>query len=103
MLGQGLGYLAGGIIGDAVGIRAPFDVAFVSFVFVSVYARYALPYAPPGVGGAPVSGFLAPLRVLVLQRLRLADGRAARHYGVVVLCCGIYLGVLATGYAPFLM
>ncbi|KAH6880391.1 hypothetical protein B0T10DRAFT_609499 [Thelonectria olida] len=109
MLGQGIGYLAGGMIGD-INIRLPFDVAFISFLLAGTYARLALPYIPPeqlldgktpGQQGA--AGFLAPLRVLAPQRLRLANGNSRKHFGVVFLCMGIFLGVLATGYAPLLI
>ncbi|KAF5023277.1 hypothetical protein F66182_4658 [Fusarium sp. NRRL 66182] len=110
MLGQGIGYLTGGMIGDAIDIRAPFDVAFVSFILAGIYAWSALPYISPesmSNGGKPgqqgVSGFLAPLKVLAPQRLRLADGRVKKHLGVIFLCSGIFLGVLATGYAPLLI
>ncbi|GJN72314.1 hypothetical protein PLICBS_006386 [Purpureocillium lilacinum] len=110
MLGQGIGYLTGGMIGDAIDIRAPFDVAFVSFLVAGVYAHLALPYIAPDAmsdgkkpGQQGVSGFLAPLRILVPQRLRRADGRLTKHYGVIFLCAGIFLGVLATGYAPLLI
>ncbi|UNI22280.1 hypothetical protein JDV02_008182 [Purpureocillium takamizusanense] len=111
MLGQGIGYFAGGMIGDAINVRAPFDVAFVSFLVCGVYARFALPYIAPDAmsgggkktGQQGVSGFLAPLRILVPQRLRRADGRLVKHYGVIFLCAGIFLGVLATGYAPLLI
>ncbi|KAF7549469.1 hypothetical protein G7Z17_g6350 [Cylindrodendrum hubeiense] len=110
MLGQGIGYLTGGMIGDSIDIRAPFDVAFISFILAGIYAWIALPYISPesmvdskkpGQGNA--SGFLAPLRILVPQRLRLENGKLKKHYGVIFLCSGIFLGVLATGYAPLLI
>ncbi|KAM0314342.1 hypothetical protein ACHAPQ_011837 [Fusarium lateritium] len=110
MLGQGIGYLTGGMIGDAIDIRAPFDVAFVSFILSGIYVWMALPYISPesmSSGGKPgqqgVSGFLAPLKILTPQKLRLADGRVKKHLGVIFLCSGIFLGVLATGYAPLLI
>ncbi|KAJ4172097.1 hypothetical protein NW754_007695 [Fusarium falciforme] len=110
MLGQGLGYLTGGMIGDAIDIRAPFDVAFVSFILAGIYVFFSLPYISPESmsnsqkpGQQGVSGFLAPLRVLTPQTLRLKDGKYRKHYGVIFLCSGIFLGVLATGYAPLLI
>ncbi|KAF4984886.1 hypothetical protein FZEAL_39 [Fusarium zealandicum] len=108
MLGQGIGYLTGGMIGDAIDIRAPFDVAFISFILAGIYAYIALPYISPesmsdGQKPGGVSGFLAPLRILTPQKLRLADGRYKRHLGVIFLCSGIFIGVLATGYAPILI
>ncbi|KAF4959285.1 hypothetical protein FSARC_10802 [Fusarium sarcochroum] len=110
MLGQGIGYLTGGMIGDAIDIRAPFDVACISFILAGIYVWTSLPYISPesmSNGGKPgqqgVSGFLAPLKILTPQKLRLADGRVKKHLGVIFLCSGIFLGVLATGYAPLLI
>ncbi|KAM5372995.1 hypothetical protein ACJZ2D_007206 [Fusarium nematophilum] len=110
MLGQGIGYLTGGMIGDAIDIRAPFDVAFISFILAGIYTWIALPYISPESmsdgqkpGQQGVSGFLAPLKILTPQKLRLADGKLKRHYGVIFLCSGIFLGVIATGYAPILI
>lgn len=90
------------MIGDAINVRAPFDVAFIFFLISSVYARTALPYiSPESMSDAKkpgqqqgVSGFFAPLRILLPQRLRLADGRLRRHYGVLFLCSGIFIGVV---------
>ncbi|RFU79640.1 hypothetical protein TARUN_2581 [Trichoderma arundinaceum] len=110
MLGQSIGYLAGGMIGDAIDIRAPFDVAFVTFLIACVYIRIALPYISPESmsnnkkpGQQSVAGFFAPLKILVPQRVRLSNGNIKKHYGVVILCAGIFLGVLATDYAPLLI
>lgn len=98
------------MIGDAIDIRAPFDVAFISFLVASVYVRLAIPYIAPDSmssgkkpGQQGVSEFLAPLKILVPQRLRLADGRLRKHYGVIFLGVGIFIGVVATGYAPMLI
>ncbi|KFA77500.1 hypothetical protein S40288_04264 [Stachybotrys chartarum IBT 40288] len=109
MLGQSLGYLLGGMIGDAFGIRWPFHVAFISFLLSATYSRLALPFIPspaatdmksgkPGVGG-----FLGPLKLLVPRPMRLANGVTTKHYGLIFLVAGIFLGVLATGYAPLLI
>lgn len=60
----------------------------------------ALPYIPPPVktdkSKEKQAGFLAPLRILVPQRLRLASGKMTKHYGVVFLCAGIFLGVVCS-------
>lgn len=112
MLGQAIALFLGGVTGDAFGIRMPFQVAFFLFLAASCYARLVLPYISPeslsdgktdtdrkkGLGG-----FLAPLKIMAPQRIRTADGRVVKHYGVFFLCCGIFLGVLATGYAPLLI
>jgi hypothetical protein len=98
------------MIGDAIDIRAPFDVAFISFILSGIYVWMALPYISPesmSNGGKPgqqgLSGFLAPLKILTPQKLRLADGRVKKHLGIIFLCSGIFLGVLATDYAPMLI
>lgn len=91
------------MIGDAIDIRAPFDVAFFSFLVSTLYTRAFLPYISPDsmsdkkpAGG--VSGFLAPLKILVPQHLRLADGKVKKHYGVIFLCSGIFVGVVSILY-----
>lgn len=109
MLGQSIGYLAGGMIGDAIDIRAPFDVACITFLIACVYVRFGIPYISPESmsskkpGRQGIAGFFAPLKILVPQRMRLANGGIKKHYGVVILCAGIFLGVLATDYAPLLI
>lgn len=115
MLGQAVGYLTGGMIGDAWGIRRPFEVAFVAFLVSTAYVQLALPYVSPesmaGGGkkaGGPkaegvAAGFFAPLRVLAPQRVRLRSGKVIKHLGVLVLCTGVFLGVLATDFAAMLI
>ncbi|KAK7998457.1 FK506-binding protein 1 [Apiospora arundinis] len=110
MLGMSLGLWVGGMIGDRYGIQSPFLTAFCLFCCASVYARVALPYISPESltdgkksTAKGVSGFLAPLKVLAPQRLLLHSGQTRKHYGVFFLCCGIFLGVVATGYAPILI
>ncbi|ATY59548.1 Major facilitator superfamily transporter [Cordyceps militaris] len=107
MLGQSLGNFTGGLLGDAFGVRAPFDVACGFFLVSCVYVLVSLPYIPPPVrtdkSSKSSGGFLAPLRILAPQKLRLASGQMSKHYGVVLLCAGIFLGVLATDYAPLLI
>lgn len=100
MLGQSIGFLTGGMIGDAWDIRAPFDTAFIAFCVSSIWVRFALPYISPEdmssnkKAGGP-SGFFAPLRVLVPQKVRLRDGRLKKHYGVIFLGLGIFVGVVS--------
>ncbi|KUI57792.1 hypothetical protein VP1G_05077 [Cytospora mali] len=111
MLGQAISYLLGGMVGDTFGIRMPFQVAFFLFMFATLYARTVLPYISPDSlsdgkqdsKAKGIKGFLAPLRILAPQRIRFFDGHVAKHYGVFFLCCGLFLGVLATGYAPLLI
>ena len=89
------------MIGDAFGIIRPFQTAFVFFLVSSVYVMVAMPYISPESMNDPkkpakggLSGFLAPLKVLSPQMLRLKSGMARKHYGVLFLCCGIFIGVV---------
>ncbi|KAM3438334.1 hypothetical protein MY4824_003356 [Beauveria thailandica] len=106
MLGQSLANFSGGLLGDTLGIRAPFDVACAFFLLSCLYCFVSLPYIPPPPkpkANERSAGFLEPLRILAPQNLRLASGKFTKHYGVVFLCAGIFLGVLATDYAPLLI
>ncbi|KAK4167477.1 6-hydroxy-D-nicotine oxidase [Cladorrhinum sp. PSN259] len=110
MVGQGLGYICGGIIGDTWGIRRPFEVACCSFLVATLYAAVAVPYISPESladgkknQGKGFSQLFAPLRVLIPQRVLLESGAIKKHYGVLFLCSGVFLGVVATGYAPLLI
>lgn len=118
MFGQGVGFIgtvalvavevfetnkcsAGGTIGNSLGVRAPFQVAFATFLFASVYVRFAVPYIAPEDVSRGVStpakektGFFAPLKVLLPQRICGANGTFATHCGVSFLCAGIFLGVV---------
>lgn len=92
----------GGLIGNAFDIRAPFDIACVSFLLSALYSQFALPYISPETissGKAPGqksgSGLLAPLRILMPRKMRLADGRIRKHWGLVFLCLGIGVGVVS--------
>lgn len=90
------------MIGDAIDIRAPFDVAFVSFLVSCAYAYFFLPYISPESmssaakpGQKAAGGFLAPLRIMIPQRLRRPNGKITKHFGVIFLCAGIFLGVVS--------
>ncbi|KAK7697765.1 hypothetical protein SLS64_013239 [Diaporthe eres] len=110
MLGQAISYLLGGMVGDAFGIRMPFQVACVLFLFATLYSRTVIPYISPESlsdgkksKAKGIKGFLAPLKILAPQRIRFMDGHVANHFGVFFLCCGIFLAVLATSYGPLLI
>jgi hypothetical protein len=90
------------MIGDAWGIRRPFEVAFYSFLVSTLYVRFAMPYIAPeslSSGSKPSSkglgGLLSPLRVLAPQRVLLGGGVVGKHYGVLFLCAGVFLGVVS--------
>lgn len=87
------------MLGNTFGIRTPFDVACGFFLLSCLYLLVSIPYIPPpvqtGKAGAKSTGFLAPLRILVPQNIRLAGGKNVKHYGVIFLCAGIFLGVVS--------
>ncbi len=88
-------------MGDTFGIIRPFQTAFFLFLISSVYARMSMPYISPESLSdarkprrAGLSGFFEPLKVLAPQQLRLASGQIVKHYGILFLCCGVFLGVV---------
>ena len=109
--------IAGGMIGDWFGIQRPFEVAFVSFLVSTMFVRASMPYiSPDSMSDAKkkvkgIAGFFSPLKVLVPQRITLADGSLRKHFGVLFLCFGVFLGVvrlnrpgfLANDYFPLLI
>lgn len=110
MLGTAAGYLLGGITGDAFGVRRPFEVSTVLFVLSAIYSALFIPFIDPkslssgdSRNTSGLSTVLAPFKVLMPQRIRLENGRVSRHFGVTFLALGVFLGVLATGYAPLLI
>lgn len=110
MLGTAIGYLLGGIIGDAFGIGRPFETATVLFLTSSFYAFLFIPYIDPKTlsDDSPrskgLSSVLSPFRVLAPWKLRSqSSGTVKSYYGITFLALGVFLGVLATGYAPVLI
>lgn len=97
----------GGTLGDEFGVQRPFEVSFCMFMLTIVYDFIFVPYIDPkslsdgkeskqrGLGA-----IFGQLRVLAPQRVRLADGRIVRHYGVIFLATGVFLGVVSSEYRP---
>ncbi len=90
------------MIGDDWGIRRPFEVAFCSFLLATLYVRFAIPHIAAeslSSGSKPSSKGLtelfAPLRVLAPQKIILKSGAVRKHYGVLFLCAGVFLGVVS--------
>ncbi|KAI0532987.1 hypothetical protein GGR58DRAFT_506830 [Xylaria digitata] len=111
MLGVSLGLIVGGVVAEKFGIETPFELAGASFLTCTTYVLSFVPYIDPKDLSSDndrqeakgLMGFLAPLKVLGHQKIRLANGRTAKHYGILFLALGIFTGVLATGYAPTLI
>ncbi|KAF2845348.1 MFS general substrate transporter [Plenodomus tracheiphilus IPT5] len=110
-MGSAIGFLLGGLIGDAFGIVAPFQTALGLFLLCFVYVTLSLPpiasheedqktLVEPPVG---VARFLGPLRAFAPQKWRLPDGRTRTQFGALTLGTGVFLGILATGYIPVLL
>jgi len=106
--GTAIAYLAGGLIGDYFGIIAPFRVTLVLFLSSSVYVMVFLPWIPLNKEvetKAPkgISNFLGPLKMFTPQKWVLRNGKIQTQYGTLLLGCGVFLGVLATGYQSVLL
>lgn len=110
MMGMAVGFLVGGVLGDAFGILAPFRVTLLLFLLCCAYVAVALPYIPSeqatsDAKDSPVGfkRFLGPLRIFTPQKWTLRDGRTSRQYGALMLGIGVFLAILATGYLVTLL
>ncbi|KAF2128762.1 MFS general substrate transporter [Dothidotthia symphoricarpi CBS 119687] len=109
--GAAIGFLVGGLVGDAYGIAAPFRITLVLFLLCCVYVAVSLPTTTPPQrqedalsSQAPgIVRFFGPLRIFAPQKWTLADGRTSTQFGALTLGVGVYLGILATGYIPTLL
>ncbi|KAH8651008.1 hypothetical protein BX600DRAFT_483561 [Xylariales sp. PMI_506] len=111
MFGVAIGYLLGGIIGEAASIERPFEVTGVILAVSYVYCVFCTPYIDPKtMGGSDAKNSSAkkkkaassPLTALAPQTLRLRDGRIVKSYALPLLALGSFVGGLAVGYAPVL-
>ncbi|KAF3024817.1 hypothetical protein E8E14_009750 [Neopestalotiopsis sp. 37M] len=106
MFGTALGFLLGGIVGEATIIRRPFEITAVLLSVSLVYCAVFVPYIDPKTMGGADSKKGASAKsssvfhVLAPQTLRLPDGRTTRYYGLPLLAAGTFVAVLAVGYAP---
>lgn len=93
----------GGKVGDAFGVRRPFEVAFFLFCFSCLYTLLVIPYISPESlsdgkkDKKSTGGFLGPLKILAPQRIRLRDGTVKKHRGVLFLCMGVFLATVSPG------
>jgi len=91
--------IAGGMIGDYLGIRRPFEVAFCSLLLSTIYVRVALPFIAPETisndksGSRGLSAFFSPLRLLAPQKVCIR-AVVRNHHGILFLCAGVFLGVV---------
>lgn len=111
LYGAAIGFLTGGLTGDAYGIIAPFRMTVVLFLLSVVYVAICLPSTPPPEkpdrhSDRPSIGlgrFFGPLRIFAPQKWNLPDGRISAQFGALTLGLGVFLGILATGYIPTLL
>ncbi|KAF1926704.1 uncharacterized protein M421DRAFT_66985 [Didymella exigua CBS 183.55] len=112
LFGAAVGFLIGGLIGEAFGIAAPFRMTVVLFLLSCAYVAGCLPSTPPhekeeSQANQPADNslgrFFGPLRIFAPQKWTLADGRKSTQFGALTLGLGVFLGILATGYIPILL
>jgi MFS family permease len=110
-IGSAIGFLIGGVVGDAFGILAPFRITLVLFLSCCVYIALTLPATNPpeakddtmGRQTLGIARFFGPLRIFTPQKWMLPDGRTTTQFGALMLGIGVFLGILATGYIAVLL
>ncbi|KAK5449717.1 hypothetical protein LTS15_008792 [Exophiala xenobiotica] len=117
MFGSAIGFLLGGVVAEAFGIKAPFRLTFILFLSACAYVALFLPHIPPaakemderesGKGRKSkkkgARRFLGPLAVFAPRKFIGRDGVVRTEYGAFLLAWGVFLGILATGYLPTLL
>jgi MFS family permease len=111
MFGSAIGFLLGGVVAEAFGIKAPFRLTFILFLSACAYVALFLPHIPPaskemveresGKGRKSkkkgARRFLGPLAVFAPRKFIGRDGVVRTEYGAFLLAWGVFLGILATG------
>ncbi|KAF1953185.1 hypothetical protein CC80DRAFT_420839 [Byssothecium circinans] len=105
MVGAAIGFLVGGLIGNAFGILAPFRVTLILFLSCCIFISISLPAtpldkttnapSPTSTGG--IMRYIGPLRIFAPQKWTLPSGRTTTQLGALTLGTGVFLGILATG------
>lgn len=108
MFGTGLGFLSGGLLSDWFGMLAPFRITLLLFCISTLFAFLFLPTIPVSdevraKASKNLSSFFEPLKMFTPQKWELRNGVVRREYGVLLLGCGAFLAVFATGYIPTLL
>ncbi|KAH8601063.1 major facilitator superfamily domain-containing protein [Bisporella sp. PMI_857] len=108
-IGNSLGYLVGGFIGEYFGILAPFRLTLALFLTCCIYIALFLPWVAPykseaaSTAAKGLARFFGPLKTFTPQKWVLRNGTIQREYGALILGLGVFFGVLATGYIPVLL
>ncbi|KAI6818491.1 hypothetical protein KC332_g10093 [Hortaea werneckii] len=107
MFGTAIGYLAGGLIGDYLGIIWPFRVTLALFILCCIYIQLCLPEIHnkevEAKASKSLSSFFDPIKIFAPQKFIRPNGHVYKEYGVLFLGIGTFLGVLATSYIPVLL
>ncbi|KAI7355348.1 hypothetical protein KC320_g2864 [Hortaea werneckii] len=107
MFGTAIGYLAGGLIGDYLGIIWPFRVTLALFILCCIYIQLCLPEIHnkevEAKASKSISSFFDPIKMFAPQKFIRPNGYVYNEYGVLFLGIGTFLGVLATSYIPVLL
>lgn len=110
MIGSALGFLVGGLVGDAFGIIAPYRITLILFLLCCLYVALLLPPISPDKDVAAANKkhggllrFFGPLHIFAPQKWVLPNGRTTVQVGALTLGTGVFLGILATGYIPTLL
>ncbi|KAI6831531.1 hypothetical protein KC340_g7709 [Hortaea werneckii] len=107
MFGTAIGYLAGGLIGDYLGIIWPFRVTLALFILCCIYIQVCLPEIHnkevEAKASKSLSSFFDPIKMFAPQKFIRPNGHVYKEYGVLFLGIGTFLGVLATSYIPVLL
>ncbi|KIX00870.1 uncharacterized protein Z518_09935 [Rhinocladiella mackenziei CBS 650.93] len=120
MFGSALGFLLGGAVAEAFGIKAPFRLTLILFLSACVYVAVFLPHIPPAQVKTDDEGsmsesnkknktkmvignFFGPLAVFAPRKFIAGNGAVSTEYGAHLLAWGVFLGILATGYLPTLL
>jgi hypothetical protein len=104
-VGGAIGFLVGGLLGDAFGILAPFRVTLVLFLLSCIYIVISLPASSPEMNTAATTSkttsgvmrYIGPLHIFAPQKWTLPSGRTSTQVGALTLAIGVFLGILATG------
>ncbi|KIR43128.1 hypothetical protein I307_04268 [Cryptococcus deuterogattii 99/473] len=104
MLGSSSGYTFGGLAYNWFGLLAPFQCAFALLCFCTVFGFLFLPHIPPendqliNDKEKKTKSFLAPLKIFVPTRNVIVGNKTKHDYNLLLLACGAFFSVLATGY-----
>jgi MFS family permease len=110
-IGGATGFLIGGLVAEAFGILAPFQMTLLLFLSCCIYVAFTLPATSPPEAkddkeSQPTVGvarFFGPLRIFKPQKWIGPDGRTTTQFGALTLGIGVFLGILAMGYIVVLL